>query len=367
MLLWLLQHYGHLLEQVTSRTTGDSRVFLTARIATSSIIAFLLSIALGPTAIRWLKKRFRERIASASETLNQLHANKQETPTMGGLFVMAAVMLSTVLCADLCSTFVQLAMFVVICLTMIGGYDDWVKQRTKRNGLSAWQKLIAQMVTASIAGYVLYTQHSRDDYGAAIVWPLGNLVLVIGPLFIVWSAFVIVGAANGVNLTDGLDGLAAGCTVFCGGALAGLAYLCGRSDMSSYLSIPHVVGCGELAVVLGALVGAMLGFLWFNCHPAEVFMGDAGSLPTGGLLAVVALVSRQELLLAIFGGIFVVETLSVVLQVGCFRLTGRRPLRCSPLHNHFVFRGDNESRIVIRFWIVSALLAIVGIASLKLR
>lgn len=367
MLLWLLQNYGHLLEQVTSHTTGDSRVFLTARIATSSIIAFLLSIVFGSKAIGWLKKRFRERIASDSETLNQLHAGKQETPTMGGLFVMGAVVLSTILCADLSSPFVQLALFVVVGLTMIGGYDDWVKQRTKRNGLSARQKLVAQIVAASIAGYALYTQHIAGHYGASIVWPFGNFAFTIGPLFVVWATFVIVGAANGVNLTDGLDGLAAGCTVFCGGALAGLVYLCGRSDMSAYLSIPHVVGCGELAVVLGALVGAMLGFLWFNCHPAEVFMGDAGSLPTGGLLATAALASRQELLLTILGGIFVVETLSVVLQVGGFRLTGKRLLRCSPLHNHFVFRGDNESRIVIRFWIVSALLAIVGIASLKLR
>ena len=367
MLLWLLQHYGHLLEQVTSHTTGDSRVFLTARIAASSIIAFLLSIACGPMAIRWLKKRFRERIASASETLNQLHAAKQETPTMGGLFVMGAVVLSTLLCADLASAFVQLALFVVVSLTIIGGYDDWVKQRTKRNGLSARQKLVAQVMAASIAGYVLYTQHLGDHYGASIVWPFGNLVLTIGPLLVAWAALVIVGSANGVNLTDGLDGLAAGCTVFCGGAVAGLAYLSGRSDMSSYLGIPHVIGCGELAVVLGALVGAMLGFLWFNCHPAEVFMGDAGSLPTGGLLAIVALASRQEILLTILGGVFVVETLSVVLQVGSFRLTGKRLLRCSPLHNHFVFRGDNESRIVVRFWIVSALLAIVGIASLKLR
>ena len=367
MLLWLLHHFGHLLEQVTLRTTGASRVFLTARIATSSVFAFLLSVVFGPIAIRWLKKRFRERIASASETLNQLHAAKQETPTMGGLFVMGAVVLSALLCADVGNTFVQLALFVIVSLTGIGGYDDWIKQRTKRNGLNARQKLVAQVLVATVAGYVLYVYHSSDGYGAAIIWPLGNIAFPIGMLFVAWAAFVIVGAANGVNLTDGLDGLVAGCTVFCGGALAGLAYLCGRTDMSSYLSIPHVAGCGELAVVLGALVGAMLGFLWFNCHPAEVFMGDAGSLPTGGLLALVALVSRQELLLTIFGGIFVAETISVIVQIAGFKLTGRRLLRCSPLHNHFVFRGDHETRIVTRFWIVSALLAIIGIATLKLR
>ena len=158
-------------------------------------------------------------------------------------------------------------------------------------------------MVALVAGYFLYDHHQGDGVGASIVWPLRNVIFVVGPFFIAWAAFVIVGAANGVNLTDGLDGLAAGCTVFCGGALAGLAYLCGRSDMSAYLSIPHVVGCGELAVVLGALVGAMLGFLWFNCHPADVFMGDAGSLPTGGLMAIVALICRQELLLAVLGGI----------------------------------------------------------------
>ena len=367
MVLWLLKHFGYLLEQVASRTTGDSRVFLTARIAAASVTAFLITLLLGPIAIGWLRKRFRERIASQSETLNRLHAKKQETPTMGGLFVMAAVLLSTVLWGDLNSTFVHIGSLVVILLTALGAWDDWIKQRTDRFGLSVRQKLAAQLVIGCIAGWGLARELQNQPFGTDLIWPFGNMSLAIGSFFMGWAAIVVVGSANAVNLTDGLDGLAAGCTITTASAFAGLAYVCGHSVISEYLGIPHVEASGELAVMLAALAGSMLGFLWFNCYPAQLFMGDAGSLPAGGLLAVGALAARQELLLVLIGGIFVVETLSVIVQVACFRTTGKRPLRCSPLHNHFVFRGDHEVKIVVRFWIGSALLAILGIASLKLR
>ena len=367
MLLWLLQRFGYLLEQLSARTTGDSRVFLTARIAGASITAFLITLLWGPVEIGWLKKRFRERIASKSETLNKLHAKKQETPTMGGLFVIGAVLLSTLFWGDLESAFVQIGILVVVLMTAVGAWDDWVKQRTKRLGLSVRQKFVAQLIIGCVAGYGLSAELKGQPFGTSIVWPFGNITFAIGSLYIAWAALVVVGAANGVNLTDGLDGLAAGCTITTASAFAGMAYLCGHSVISEYLGIPHVIASGELAVMLGALVGAMLGFLWFNCYPAQLFMGDAGSLPTGALLAVGALAARQELLLVLIGGVFVIETLSVIIQVGCFRMTGKRPLRCSPLHNHFVFRGDHEMKIVIRFWIGSALLAILGIASLKLR
>ncbi|MFY9254740.1 MAG: phospho-N-acetylmuramoyl-pentapeptide-transferase [Fuerstiella sp.] len=367
MILWLLQHFGYLLEQLSSRTTGDSRVFLTARIAAASLTAFLVTLLWGPVAIGWLKKRFRERIASNSETLNKLHANKQETPTMGGLFVMSAVLISTVLWGDLDTRFVQVGILVVVLMTIIGAWDDWVKQRTSRLGLSVRQKFAAQLVVGCIAGFALFGELRQQPFGTELVWPIGNVSVALGGFFIAWSALVVVATANGVNLTDGLDGLAAGCTITTASAFAALAYLCGHSVISEYLGIPHIQNSGELAVMLGALVGAMLGFLWFNCYPAQLFMGDAGSLPIGGLLAVCALATRQEILLVLIGGVFVFETLSVIVQVACFRITGKRPLRCSPLHNHFVFKGDHEMKIVVRFWICSVLLAILGIASLKLR
>ena len=367
MLLWLIRHFGLLMEQVESRTTGDSEIFLTARTATASVMAFTLAILFGPLAIRWLKRRFRERIASDSETLNQLHADKHNTPTMGGMFVMGAVLMTTLLCSDLTNGYVQVGLFVVTTLSLIGAWDDWTKQRTKRNGISVRQKLLAQSVVGVACGAALYRELPPHVFGTDWLSPVGNVDAVLGVCFIGWSVLVIVGSANGVNLTDGLDGLATGCTVFCGLAFAGLAYVCGHSVIAAYLGIPHIEGAGELAVMLAALVGASLGFLWFNCYPAEVFMGDTGSLPTGGLLAVTALVTRQEILLLVIGGVFVVETLSVILQVGWFRFTGRRVLKCSPLHNHFVFRGDHETKIVTRFWIASAVLAIIGIASLKLR
>jgi phospho-N-acetylmuramoyl-pentapeptide-transferase len=367
MLLWLIQHFGLLRDHVQSHTTGDSRVFLTGRTAAASVTSFLIALLLGPIAIRLLKRRFRERIDSASERLNELHADKNDTPTMGGLFVMGSVLLASVLWADLTNTYVLTGVGLVVSLTMLGAVDDWIKMSTARKGLSVRQKLAAQIVLTLIAAFAVYYQNSEQTFGTDLVWPIGRSALALGPLFILWAVIVLVGSSNAVNLTDGLDGLATGCTIFAGSAFVGLTYLCGHKAMAEYLSIPHIIGSGELTIMMGSLVGAMLGFLWFNCYPAQVFMGDAGSLPIGGLLGLAALVTRQEILLVIVGGVFVIETLSVILQVGCFRLTGKRLILCSPLHNHFLFRGDHEIKIVTRFWIGSALLAIIGIASLKLH
>ncbi len=367
MFLWFVQYFSPLLEQLESRTTGDSRVYLTARTAAASVCAFVLALVLGPLAIRWLNRRFRERIHSDSERLNELQADKNETPTMGGLFVMAAVVFSTLIWADLSSRYVLAGLFVVVSLTGLGALDDWIKLTTKHKGLTVRQKLSGQLFISVVAVLLIWLEQRSQPHGTSLIWPLGNLGIVLGPWFILWGVLVLVGTSNAVNLTDGLDGLATGCTIFAGSAFVALTYLCGHRVMADYLMIPHIGGAGELTIMLGALVGAMLGFLWFNCYPAQVFMGDAGSLPIGGLLAVAALVIRQEVLLVIVGGVFVVETLSVILQVAWFRLTGRRLIRCSPLHNHFLFRGDHEIKIVTRFWIGSALLAIVGIASLKLH
>ncbi|MAG92557.1 MAG: phospho-N-acetylmuramoyl-pentapeptide-transferase [Planctomycetaceae bacterium] len=367
MLVWLLHEFGSLLQQLELHSSGDSRVFLTARTALASVTSFALTMLLGPFAIRWLNKRFRERIDSASETLNQLHAKKNATPTMGGLFVIAAVVIAVLMWGDLSSAYVQVGLFVVLGFGALGAVDDWVKLRTNRNGLKARHKLLVQIALSLIAGGLLYLENRSLTDGLRLIWPIGNGGVWLGGVFVLWSLLVFVGSSNAVNLTDGLDGLAAGCMVFAGSAFTALTYLAGHKVMADYLSIPYIPGSGELSIVMGAMVGAILGFLWFNCYPAQVFMGDTGSLPIGALLALSALVTRQEVLLVVIGGVFVVETLSVILQVGWFRLTGRRLIACSPLHNHFLFKGEHEIKIVVRFWIGSALLALIAVASLKIH
>lgn len=347
--------------------SGDSRVYLTARTALASLTAFLIAVLLGPLAIRFLKRRFPERIASDSPTLNKLHASKNQTPTMGGLFVVGAVLISTFLWGDLANRYTQLGLFAGLAFSILGATDDWIKLSTSRNGLKARTKFLCQWGIALVIGLVLYDQQREIASGIDLVWPIGGASVGLGIAFIAWSGLVIVSTSNAVNLTDGLDGLASGCMIFSGSAFVALAYLAGHSVLSRYVSVPCIPGCGELCVVLGSTVGALLGFLWFNCHPAQVFMGDTGSLPLGALLGLAALATRQEFLLLVCGGVFVVETVSVILQVGWFRMTGRRLIACSPLHNHYVFRGDPETRIVVRFWISSALLAIVSVASLKIR
>ncbi len=367
MLIWLLHRFGQVLEQLELHSSGDSRVFLTARTALASLTSFLIALVLGPLAIHWLKQRFRERVASDSARLNEIQVAKNATPTMGGLFILGAVLVSLLLWAHLTSRCVQLGLFVALAFGALGAYDDWVKLSTRRNGLSVRGKLVVQLAISLVASLVLYADHRDRPHGLDLMWPLGDFSIWLGPGFVLWSVIVLVGSSNAVNLTDGLDGLAGGCMVFAGSAFVALTYLAGHKGMAEYLSIPYIAGAGELSIVLGATVGAVLGFLWFNCYPAQVFMGDTGSLPLGGLIGLAALVTRQEPLLLIVGGIFVIETLSVIAQVGWYRCLGTRLIACSPLHNHFLFRGQHEMKIVVRFWIGAALLAIAGVASLKIR
>ncbi|MFQ5733624.1 MAG: phospho-N-acetylmuramoyl-pentapeptide-transferase [Planctomycetaceae bacterium] len=367
MLIWLMHRFAPLWEQMELFSTGDSRVFLTARIALASVTSYLLAMFFGPRAIRWLRRRFPERIDSGSETLNELQKDKQSTPTMGGLFIVASLVVAVLLWGDLTSPYVLLGLFVAISFAALGAVDDWIKLSTRHNGLKARTKLLVQSVLALLAGAALYRVNGDKPHGLELIWPFGDAGLWLGAGFVVWCVPVMVGSSNAVNLTDGLDGLAGGCTIFAGSAFVALCYLAGHAVMADYVSIPYISGAGELGVVLGALVGAMMGFLWFNCYPAQVFMGDTGALTIGALLGLGALVSRQEFLLVICGGVFVLETLSVVAQVGWFQLTGKRLIACSPLHNHYLFQGQHEMKIVVRFWIGSALLAIVGIASLKVR
>lgn len=367
MLVWLLKEFGPFLERLELVTTGDSRVFLTARIALASVTSFVVAVLFGPLVINWLKRHFRERIASDSEKLNELHAGKENTPTMGGVFVCAAILLATLLWGNLRNPYCNLAISVVISFCGLGAWDDWIKLSTHRNGLSARHKFAMQVVLAIGFSIGLWVIHKTKSDGLDLVFPIGDWRVPLGAAFIGWVTLVLVGSSNGVNLTDGLDGLAAGCLVFAGSAFTALCYLAGHKQMAEYLVIPHIDGCGEMAVVMAAMVGAMLGFLWFNCHPAQVFMGDAGSLPLGALLGLAAVATRQEALLVVIGGIFVIETLSVILQVSYFKATRTRILACSPLHNHYRFKGHHEIKIVVRFWIVSALLALVALASLKIR
>ncbi len=367
MLTWLILRFGPFHEQFAAHMAGDSRVFLTARTALAASTAFLTALFWGPVAIRWLKHRYCERISSASERLNELHADKCNTPTMGGLFIVGSIVAAVLLWGNLASPYVQMSLFVAIAFGALGAMDDWIKVSTSRRGLTAKQKLALQIVISLVTGWWLYQTQQHRPHGVDLVWPFGAGTLTLGSGFILWSLFVLVGSSNGVNLTDGLDGLAGGCMIFAGIAFAALTYLCGHVVMADYLNMPHIPGSGEMTIVLGAMVGAMMGFLWFNCYPAQVFMGDTGSLPLGALLGLAALITRQELMLVIVGGIFVIETLSVIAQVGWFKLTGERLIACSPLHNHFLFRGYHEHKIVVRFWIGSALLAMVGIASLNIR
>ncbi len=357
MLIWLLQRIVHV---------ADSATLLTVRTALASLSAFLIALCLGPWAIHWLKGRFRERIASDSARLDALHAAKKDTPTMGGIFILGAVCLAILLWGDLQSRYVQIGILTALGLGGLGAVDDWIKLSTKKKGLSIRQKLAGQFTVALAASILLYLENQAKPGGLDLVLPLRLGVIPLGVGFIAWSTLVVVGSSNGVNLTDGLDGLASGCMIFAGTAFTALTYLAGNRVMAEFLRIPHLAGAGELTVLMGAVVGAVLGFLWFNAYPAQVFMGDTGALPLGGLIGLAALVSRQELLLLVVGGVFVAETVSVIAQVISFRGFGKRVLACAPLHNHFVFRGVHEVKIVVRFWIVAALLAIAGVASLRL-
>ena len=367
MIPWLLRYVGPLRDSVDAVTPGDSRVFLTARLVAAAVTAFAAALLFGPPAIRWLRGRFRERVLSSSPTLDALHAGKRGTPTMGGLFVVAAVLLSGGIWADLREPLVLLGLGVTAAFALLGAADDWVKLRTAANGLTPREKFAVQAGLAAAAGLGLLHVFTAKSLPVELRLPVGGLVLPLGLAFVPWCAVVTASSSNGMNLTDGLDGLASGCAVVAAGVLAGLAYLAGHAVWSAHLAVPHVAGAGELAVLLAAAAGAMLGFLWFNGSPAEVFMGDTGSLSVGALLGFAAVAVRQEVAFLVLAGVFAAETLSVVVQIGGYRLTGRRVLACSPLHNHFVFRGVPEPRIVTRFWIASAVCAAAALGTLSVR
>ena len=342
--------------------------YLTFRTGGAVITALVLSFLFGPVLIEILKSRQKGGQPIRADGPETHLLTKQGTPTMGGVLILLALTLATVLWADLGNGFVWAALGVTLAFGTIGFLDDYMKV-SKRNakGLPGKLKLLGQVVVAAIATFWIM-HHLPSDMVTALTVPfLKNVVINLGWMFIVFSIFVMVGASNAVNLTDGLDGLAIVPVMIAAGVFALIAYLSGHAVFANYLQIHHIKGAGELAVFCGALVGAALGFLWYNAPPAKVFMGDTGSLALGGALGTISVITKHELVLAIVGGLFVLETVSVIVQVVSFKLTGRRVFAMAPLHHHFEKKGWAESTIVIRFWIIAMILALAGLSTLKLR
>ncbi|HYH19097.1 MAG TPA: phospho-N-acetylmuramoyl-pentapeptide-transferase [Azospirillum sp.] len=341
--------------------------YLTFRTGGAVLTALVISFVFFPRLIAWLKHKQGEGQpirADGPET----HFKKKGTPTMGGLMIMIAMSVSTLLWMDLTNAYTWIVLFVTVGYGLIGFGDDYQKL-TRRNtkGLSGRFRLTAEIVIALIAA-VGVTLVATPPLATGLAVPFFKDVIVqLGWFFLPMAAFVIVGASNSVNLTDGLDGLAIVPTMIAAGCFGLIAYLSGNINFANYLQIHHVPGSGELAVFCGALVGAGLGFLWFNAPPAMVFMGDTGSLSLGGALGTIAVITKHEIVLAIIGGLFVLETVSVIVQVTSFKLTGKRVFRMAPLHHHFEKKGWAEPTVVIRFWIIASILALVGLSTLKLR
>ena len=341
--------------------------YITFRTTMAALTALLLLLVMGPAMIRWLRRR---QIGQAiREEGPSSHRAKAGTPTMGGLLILFAIAVATLLWMDLSNRFVWIALGTLLAFGVVGFADDYTKVARKRSlGLTGRAKLLPQFLVAVAVAWAIGEWASHGAFSTVVTFPfLKKALLDLGWLYVPFVAVVVVGSSNAVNLTDGLDGLAIGAVGIAAGTYAVLAYVTGNAVTSRYLQIPFVPQSGELAVFCGSIVGASLGFLWFNCHPADVFMGDVGSLPLGGAIAAVAVMTKQEVLLAIVGGLFVLEALSVIIQVVSFKTTGKRVFRMAPLHHHFELGGWAESRVIIRFWIVALFFAVAALSTLKLR
>jgi phospho-N-acetylmuramoyl-pentapeptide-transferase len=341
--------------------------YITLRAVLATLTALFISFIVGPTMIR---KLTAYKIGQAvRDDGPQTHLVKAGTPTMGGALILVAVSIATLLWADLTNRFVWVVLLTTLGFGAVGWVDDWRKVVARNpKGLPArWKYFWQSLIGIAVAGY-LFIGAGRPDETELIVPFFKNVALPLSPLaFMLIAYFVVVGSSNAVNLTDGLDGLAIMPSVMIAAALAIFAYVAGHAVFAKYLGIPHIPGAGELTVFCGALMGAGLAFLWFNAYPAEVFMGDVGALALGAALGVIAVIVRQELVLFVMGGVFVVETLSVMLQVGSFKLRGKRIFRMAPLHHHYELKGWKENQVVVRFWIITMILVLVGLSTLKLR
>ncbi|GAC1700975.1 MAG: phospho-N-acetylmuramoyl-pentapeptide-transferase [Candidatus Acidiferrum sp.] len=374
----------YLLVHVLQRYFSPLNVFryITVRTVYASMTAMFLAFTFGPSLIRRLREmQIGQYIREEGP---QDHKKKAGTPTMGGVLIVLATAVPTLLWADLGNPFILLSLFALMGFAAIGFVDDYAKVSKQRNlGLTSKKKFFLQVLISLGVGISLLVLVTRNEYSTQLVFPFLKRVhpdLVIHSLmhtphswplafipFLVFVALVIAGSSNAVNLTDGLDGLAIGCTVIAAGALTVLTYVSSNFRWATYLEIQYIPRVGELTVFCGALVGASLGFLWYNAHPAEMFMGDVGSLSLGGALGVIAVIIKQEVLLFFVGGIFVVEAVSVILQVGSFKLRGKRIFRMAPIHHHFELMGWSESKVIVRFWIVALVFALFALTTLKLR
>jgi phospho-N-acetylmuramoyl-pentapeptide-transferase len=378
MLYWLLF-------QVLHKYIGAFRVFgyVTTRTALASLTALAISFLLGP----WLINKLRELSFGQHirEDGPQSHRKKAGTPTMGGLLIVTSIVIPTLLWADLRNPYVGLALLGLVGFGIIGFFDDYAKITKQRNlGLTSWQKFWAQVVCGMVIGFCLLLLHANQAYSTAVNVPFFKQFkpeLIIDPLtkhfwtyplafalFYLFIVFVMVGSSNAVNLTDGLDGLAIGLMIIASGAMTMLTYISSNAALSQYLDLARLPRSQELTIFCASMVGASLGFLWFNCHPAQVFMGDTGSLALGGGMGIVAVLIKQEILLVFIGGVFVMEALSVILQVGSYKLRhGKRIFKMAPVHHHFEALGWPESKVVVRFWIVGLIMAGFALTTLKLR
>jgi phospho-N-acetylmuramoyl-pentapeptide-transferase len=377
MLYYLLYH-------VLQKYFSPLNVFryITVRTVYASLTAMFLALVFGP----WLIRKLRELQIGQyiREEGPQEHKKKAGTPTMGGVLIVLSTAVPVLMWADLSNAFVMLSLFALLSFAAIGFIDDYAKVAKRRNlGLTGRKKITLQIAVSSFVAFILLVLATHSAYSTQLIVPFvkrfrPDLVIhsLLGsphlwPLafvpFMVFVALVITGSSNAVNLTDGLDGLAIGCTVIAAGALTILTYVSSNFRWANYLEIQYIPRIGELTVFCGALVGASLGFLWYNAHPAEVFMGDVGSLSLGGTLGTIAVIIKQEVLLVFVGGIFVVEALSVILQVGSFKLRGKRIFRMAPIHHHFELLGWSESKVIVRFWIAALVFALFALTTLKLR
>ena len=360
MLLWLADYL--------SGFASGFQVFqyLTFRGILGVMTAMAISLMVGPYMIRRLNyHQIGQRVRDDGP---QTHLAKSGTPTMGGALILVAIAVSTLLWSDLTNPYVWLVLFVTGVFGAVGWVDDWRKvMANDPRGLPARWKFFWQSVAGLCVALYLYTAVDSPVATQLFVPFFKNVAWEMGPLFIVLTYFVIVGSSNAVNLTDGLDGLAIFPTVLVGSALGIIAYLTGHVEFAEYLNIPYVAGSGELVVFCGAMAGAGVGFLWFNTYPAMIFMGDVGALALGAALGTVAVITRHEIVFFIMGGIFVLETVSVILQVASYKLTGKRIFRMAPIHHHFELKGWPEPRVIVRFWIITVMLVLFGLATLKLR
>ena len=370
--------------------------FISFRVVSALILSFIIVLIFGKPTIRYLLKlKIGDNPEFHNKDLNELMKRKGNVPTMGGILICSSILITTLLLTDLTNFYVHMAMLCLLWLTAVGGADDLLKLTTarrkagSRDGLKSWEKLLFQLGLAVILGLFIHHHGQLNDEDSMRMayslnlpfmnswerdtlsgsWVPSEALIVLGPIaFVALTVFVITGASNAVNLTDGMDGLASGIMIINALAFIVLTVIAGTEPVAKQLLVPFIPDSEELAVVCAAMAGACLGFLWFNCSPAQVFMGDTGSLPLGGLLGFIAVVIRQEFLLMVIGGIFVFEAVSVILQVGYFKLTkGKRIFRCAPVHHHFHLGGWTEQQVVVRFWLISAMLAAVALALIKLR